>query len=105
MGVNTSIKSLRLSGLTVSFIGNNNDNVNKNESFRWWRSLIINKSITNLDLSGSHLSLSTVTPLCGALSLNTTLQSFNVSRCYLNDESLSKIVRCIQHHPTLTKLN
>mmetsp|Transcript_44545 Transcript_44545/g.50297 ORF Transcript_44545/g.50297 Transcript_44545/m.50297 type:complete len:516 (-) Transcript_44545:89-1636(-) len=105
ISVNTSIKSLRLSGLTFSFIGNNNDNVNKNESSRWWRSLITNKSITNLDLSGSHLSQSTVTHLSGALSLNTTLQSFNVSRCYLNDESLSKIVRCIQQHPTLTRLN
>jgi len=105
ISTNVSLKSLRLSGLTFSFVNNNDDNVNKNDASRWWRSLITNKSIMNLDLSDSRLSQSTVTDLSAVLSLNTTLQSLNVSRCYLDDESLSKIVRCIQQHPTLTRLN
>jgi len=94
---NTSIKSLRISGLTF--------NDAKDAASRWWESLIQNKTITKLDLTGSRLSNSTVTDLSTALSLNTSLESIDFSRCYLEDKSISLIVQCIKQHPSLSELN
>jgi len=106
ISINTSLKSLRLSissGLNVS--SSTTDVEDDDDTSQWWQALIINTTLTDLDLFGSYLSQSTVTGLSNALSLNTFLQSLNLSRCYLNDQFISEIVRCIQEHPTLTKLN
>ena len=106
ISINTSLKSLRLSissGLNVS--SSTTDVEDDDDTSQWWQAFIINTTLTDLDLSGSYLSQSTVTGLSNALSLNTFLQSLNLSRCYLNDQFISEIVRCIQEHPTLTKLN
>ena len=106
ISINTSLKSLRLSissGLNVS--SSTTDVEDDDDTSQWWQAFIINTTLTDLDLSGSYLSQSTVTGLSNALSLNTFLQSLNLSRCHLNDQFISEIVRCIQEHPTLTKLN
>jgi hypothetical protein len=106
ISTNTSLRSLRLSissGLNVP--SSTTDVEDDGDTAQWWQGLINNTTLTDLDLSGSYLSQSTVIGLSNALSLNNFLQSLNLSRCYLNDQIISEIVRCIQEHPTLTKLN
>merc|ERR1712166_336371 len=76
ISINTSLKSLRLSissGLNVS--SSTTDVEDDDDTSQWWQALIINTTLTDLDLSGSYLSQSTVTGLSNALSLNTFLQS------------------------------
>ena len=110
---NKSLKSLKLSGLNFTIANNNNDNndkdnnstVDDSEDYEWCKSLINKTTLRNLDLSGSRLSASTVTNLSNALFLNTSLQSLDLSRCCLDDQSLSKVLKSVKEHPGLTKLN
>jgi hypothetical protein len=105
ISTSTSLKSLRLSISSGLNVLSSTPDVEDDATSQWWQGLINNTTLTDLDLSGSCLSQSTVTGLSNALSFNTVLQSLNLSRCNLNDQSISEIVRCIREHPTLTKLN
>ena len=117
ISTNTSLKSLKLSGLnftnattTATHDDNteNSDNLdnsaNDNASL-WGHSMINNNTLMHFDLSDSSFSKSTINTLSRALFLNTTLQSLNFARCCLDDHSLSQILRSVKEHPSLIKLD
>eukprot|EP00535_Pseudo-nitzschia_heimii_P007278 CAMPEP_0197177444 /NCGR_PEP_ID=MMETSP1423-20130617/3042_1 /TAXON_ID=476441 /ORGANISM="Pseudo-nitzschia heimii, Strain UNC1101" /LENGTH=508 /DNA_ID=CAMNT_0042626985 /DNA_START=455 /DNA_END=1981 /DNA_ORIENTATION=+ len=96
---NTSLVSLKVSGLEFSITENNG---NKNEGS--FSGLAYNKTLRRLDLSGSNLS-STVNSLSDALCKNTTLQYIRLCQSSLDDQSLARLVRSVKRHPCLTTLN
>jgi len=96
---NTSLVSLKVSGLEFSITENNG---NKNEGS--FSGLAYNKTLRRLDLSGSNLS-STVNSLSDALCKNTTLQYIRLCQSSLDDKSLARLVRSVKRHPCLTTLN
>jgi len=114
---NTSLKSLKLSALdfetnspvsstaadTVAPELKRNDTDNNRDC--WIQSLMDKKSLRHLDLSGSNLSTSMLKTLSNTLSLNNYLECLNMSRCCLDDESLSNLLDSVTDHPFLTKLN
>jgi hypothetical protein len=117
MAVNTSLRSLQLSGLNFGKATTAEDSVDGNDhsvesseatdddSSRWCQALIGDTTIRQLNLSNSKLSALAVTKLSSALSRNTSLQSINLTHCTLEDRDLSKIIQSLKEHPSLVNLN
>ena len=115
--VNKSLKYLQVSGLNFSdattsksrdgIIGNDDNVINSldNSAKFWYEILCRNKSIVDLDLSGSNLSKSTISGISSSLFLNTTLESLNLGRCFLDDQSLAEILNSVKNHARLMKLD
>eukprot|EP00537_Pseudo-nitzschia_pungens_P012957 CAMPEP_0172393832 /NCGR_PEP_ID=MMETSP1061-20121228/12275_1 /TAXON_ID=37318 /ORGANISM="Pseudo-nitzschia pungens, Strain cf. pungens" /LENGTH=534 /DNA_ID=CAMNT_0013125041 /DNA_START=135 /DNA_END=1742 /DNA_ORIENTATION=- len=103
MPTNTSLESLKLSGLKFE---NATENANGGGEERNWCQILTDKSnLRHLDLSNSSLCSSTVTNLSKGLLFNDSLRSLNLSRCSLDDDCLSEILGSLKAHPNLTKLN
>jgi hypothetical protein len=114
---NTSLKYLKLSGMNFANATSattrdddmentdNTDGLSNDNTCLWCESLVNNNSLLHLDLSGSNFAKSTIKSLSCAIFRNTTLQSLNLSRCCLDDQSLSKILQSVKEHPSLIKLN
>jgi len=96
---NTSLVSLKLSGLEFSTTDNNGNN---NEGY--FSGLADNETLRRLDISGSDLS-STATSLSDALHKNTALQYIRFFQSSLDDQSLAQLVRSVKAHPCLTTLD
>jgi hypothetical protein len=68
--------------------------------------LSTNTSLKSLTLSGLDFSSSSaVEDLSIALSQNSTLESVNVRKSSLDDESIAQILRSVMRHPSLTSLD